>query len=364
MWINRFLTPRFMLAPDTGAGSGAAGTGEAAKPVAVAGAAGTAGAAAGAGAEAGAAGAAAAAAAAGTGAGAGAGAAVAGDRGGAAAADAGAGAGAGSKAAWPEDWRNQAAGDDKKLLEQLGRYSDPLAAIKKGFEFEKRLSAGELKSQLPAGATPEQVKAWRTENGIPVEDKAYVDALALPKGVVLGDENKANVDAFAKVSNELGLDTKSFNRLVAWSYEAADREKALREDADAAFAKNSEDKLRDVWKTSADYNRNENAVSNLLGQMPEGLADQFRLARMPNGNIVGNDPGMMQFMARMALELDPAAPLLPHGSSGGAAGAEARLAEIRKFRTDNPQGYDSDKKMQEEEVALIDAQLRMNKRRA
>src|SRR5262245_1748274 len=71
------------------------------------------------------------------------------------------------KGYWPDGWQARLAGDDPDALKQIGRYASPEEIWKKAKSLERRLSSGELKAVLPKDPKPEDVSAWRKDNGIP-----------------------------------------------------------------------------------------------------------------------------------------------------------------------------------------------------
>lgn len=279
-----------------------------------------------------------------------------------AAAGAGA-AGADKGAAAEPDWRTRLAGDDKELAKTLARYTDEAAFGKAHRALLSKMSSGELKKALPEGATPEEKATWRKENGIPENEVGYVEQLALPNGLVLGEADKPIVAEFAKAALEGNVDPKQFNGLVAKYYAIQDQQRAALEVADATFKQQSEDALRDVWK-GPEFRQNLTAIQNMMAGWPEGLATRVLAGRTPDGRKLGDDPAFVRQLAGLARELNPAATLVPAGTTDANKGVADRLAEIRKFRSDNPDKYDSDKKMQAEELALIDAELTIKKRSA
>jgi hypothetical protein len=259
------------------------------------------------------------------------------------------------------DWRTRLAGDDKALLKTLARYPDEAAFGKAHRALQTKLSSGEFKKALPEGASEEEKATWRKENGLPEKPEGYVEGLELPNGVVLGEADKPIVAEFAASAFESGVDKKAFSGLVAKYYAIQDAQRAQREEADAAFKLESEEALRGEWQ-GPEYRRNLTAVNNMMKGWPEGLADRVLAGRSPDGKMLGNDPMFIKQLASLALELNPHATLVPAGTTDAAKTANARLEEIRAFRRDNPDGYNADKKMQAEEVELIDANLKIQAR--
>jgi len=169
------------------------------------------------------------------------------------------------------------------------------------------------------------------------------------------------VAELAAVAHESNLDPKAFNGLVSKYYEIQDKQRQAQEDADVAFKLESEDVLRKDWQ-GPDFRRNLTAVNNLISTWPEGLAAAVLAGRDPNGRKLGDNQAFIRQLASLALELNPAATLVPAGTTDPGKNVQARLEEIRELRRNDPNKYESDKKMQAEELELIEANIKMEKR--
>jgi hypothetical protein len=259
------------------------------------------------------------------------------------------------------DWRAQLAGDDKEALKRLARFPDQQTLWKSYRSLEQTISSGEYKKPLAENATPEERATWRKENGLPEKPDEYVAKLALPNGLVIGEAEKPVVAELAAVAHESNLDPKAFNGLVAKYYELQDQARQKQEDADAAFKLESEEALRKDWQ-GPDFRRNLTAVNNLIATWPEGLASTVLAGRGPDGRKLGDNPAFIRQMAALALELNPAATLVPAGTTDAGKSVQARLDEIRELRRNDPNKYDQDKKLQAEELELLDASLKMQAR--
>jgi hypothetical protein len=180
--------------------------------------------------------------------------------GGAGAADKGAADGAG--AAKPDagaataDWRDRMAGEDKDFRKRLERFADETQLAKSYRSLEQKLSSGEFKKTLPENATAEETATWRKENGIPDKPEGYLEKLALPNGMVVGEEDKPIVSAFAEMALSKNWSTAQLNDAVAWHYAMQDKQRAEMQEQDGSFRTTTEDALRNQWK--ADYRTNMN----------------------------------------------------------------------------------------------------------
>ncbi len=266
------------------------------------------------------------------------------------------------KSADPPDWRVQMAGGDADAAKRLARFTDPSMVFKSLRSLEAKLSSGEYKKPLAENATPEEKATWRKENGLPEKPEAYVEGLALPSGLVIGEAEKPVVSELAAVAHESNLDPKAFNGLVSKYYEIQDKQRQAQEDADVAFKLESEEALRKDW-VGPDFRRNLTAVNNLMATWPEGLAQALLAGRDPNGRKFGDNPSLIRTIASLALELNPAATLVPAGTTDPGKSVDGRLNEIREMRRNKPDEYNANAaKFEAEEIELIDAQLKMQKR--
>lgn len=267
-----------------------------------------------------------------------------------------------------KDWRALMAGEDKEALKRLGRFADPAQFFKSYKALESKFSSGEYRKQLPEGASDEEVKAWRKENGIPEEAKGYLDKMELPDGLVLGDDDKPVAESFAEAAQEMNLPPEAFNGVIGWYYAQQDAIREQREEADAQHKQEAEDELRGKWE-GPDYRRNLNAIQNMMAQWPDGLADRVLAGRTPDGKKIGDDPAFIQAMAYLANELNPAATLVPHSGADASKGIEDRIAEIKSWMgaakgSDNWKKYWKDDKVQGEYRDLLTAQEKMKARAA
>lgn len=275
------------------------------------------------------------------------------------------------KPTWPDDWREQLAGEDKGYLKKLSRYASPTEYSKGYRALEQRLSSGELKAQLPKDATEEQLTAWRQESGLPDKPDGYVAALKLPDGVVLGEADKPLVADFAeKVALKGNLSQEQMNSAISWYYQTQDALALKTEDADADFKQKTEDSLRTEW--GADYRPNINAVENMLSRMPEGLGESLLAARVsmptkedPTRSVpLGNHPLFIKWAAQLEREVNPTATLVPAGTGNVGKTIEDEITSIEKDMRTNREEYFKDEKKQGRYRELIAARDRMKARAA
>jgi hypothetical protein len=236
------------------------------------------------------------------------------------------------------DWRDKLAAGDDKFRKRLDRFTDETSFAKSFRELERKLSSGEYKRGLPEGATPEEIATWRKESGLPETPEGYVEKLALPNGLVLGEADKPIVADFAAAAHAGNIAPDQFNALVAKYYEIQDKQRAAIEDQDAQFRAAAEDELRQVWE-GPNYRRNLAAVNNFMASWPEDLRNGILAARTPDGKKLGDMPGFIRQIANIAMDLNPAATLVPAGTSDQTKGVNDRIADLEKMMGDRSSDY-------------------------
>jgi hypothetical protein len=266
-------------------------------------------------------------------------------------------------ATWPTDWRQQMAGEDKKLLERLGRLNSPLDVTKSWIAADKLISSGKLKKALPENPSEQELADWRKEQGIPEKAEDY--KIELPDGVVLGAADKPLVDSFTKVAHENGWTEKIVNQAIAWNLAEQDRIAAEKVQRDGDFKRQSEDDLRREW--GADFRRNLNAAENLIAGLPGESAKNFLEGRLADGTRIGDNAGVLKWLSSMSMDLNPAATLVPAGTSDAGKSVGDEIASIEKMMGDRSSDYWRGSKaegMQQRYRELLSAREKMQSRAA
>lgn len=233
---------------------------------------------------------------------------------------------------FPADWRAKLAGDDKAYLKTLERFASPQDFAKAHRELTAKMSSGALKDvkalSPPENATPEQMTAWRKEQGLPEKAADYVTNLKLADGVVPGEADKPLLEAVAEMAHKANYPQKTVNDFVGIYYQLQDQLNAERQDADNDQRIEAQQTL--ISSMGADFKVNMNALTGFWNTQPEGLKDTILTARTADGRIVGNMPEVVSFFANLSRELNPAATLLPAGTGQGPEAIASRKAEIEK----------------------------------
>lgn len=236
------------------------------------------------------------------------------------------GGGANVPASWPGDWREKMAAGDEKVLNRLKRFQSPEAVWKSYGELEGKLSSGQIKRAAPAAdASPEDVAAWRKEQGLPEKPEDYLKAL--PEGLVIGDKDKKMVGDFLSVAHDKNASPESVGAMLDWFYKNQESLAADRREQDLQIQRTGEDELRAEW--GPEFRRNVNMVNSYLDEVgsPE-LKDLIWGGRLGDGTPLGSSPAFLRLMLGAAMEANPAATVVPGAAGIAGKSIDDEIANI------------------------------------
>lgn len=262
-------------------------------------------------------------------------------------------------------WRDKIAGGDKPFAENvLARYTDEAAFGKAHRALLQKLSSGELKEApkpFPDKGTDAEKLAWKQANGVPDKPDLYIEKMAPPKGVVFGDADKPALERLAGFAASANWSQDQYNAVLAAYHHELAAVTTARDEADHNFRAEAEDALRADW--GQDYTRNVNAMKNMLSGAPEGVRERLMGGRTADGRLIGDDPAVLRWLSQVALDLNPAATILP--ASMNAAGFKSRFDELEALSKNAAGEYyrgPNAKELQREHYKLIEAQEKMQTR--
>lgn len=228
--------------------------------------------------------------------------------------------GAQSGAKWPDNWRQEFAGNDDKLVKRFERYNSPRDIANALIAAQNKISSGEFKAALPKDATEEQIKAWRAENGIPESPDKY-DLT----GLEIDEEDKEAVGELLKSAHQLNQTPEQVKAALQWHYDLKDKEAEVRENKDRELAQKTTDALHADWGN--DYRPNMNLIHGLLDTVP-GIKDKFLGGRMADGTPIGSDPEMLGFLALVARQINPVTTVVPGAGANIAGAIDDEIAKL------------------------------------
>lgn len=265
--------------------------------------------------------------------------------------------------AFPDDWRQQIAGDDASALKRLERIKSPADLFTSYTNLERKMSAGQRPAApeaLPENATDEQkaaheqqLKAYRADAGIPDTPEGYLSNL---DGLVIGDDDKEAIDGFLKEAHGQNLPPAAVATALKFYTAEAEKAQTAQVEADRAARAATEDTLRQEW--GGEYRANVNSISNFLDTAPDGMKEQLLGARLADGSLLGDNEAALRWLSKLASDANPAGFVAPGTGMGQLQSVEQELADIRsKMGTD---AYTKSPQLQERYRKLLDAQAKLS----
>lgn len=275
--------------------------------------------------------------------------------------DDGAGDGPAGAGDWPADWRKRVAGDDEKFLKHLERMGSPLDLAKSYRELEKTKGAPVQKKELSDNPTPEELAAYRKENGIPETHEGY--DLNLPDGLVIGDQDKPMVMEVLKELHGKNTPPGVVKDVLTSYYKMQDAEALKFHQAEQEAKQETVEALRQEW--GPEFLANKNMITNFLQKQPDAIGETIMNARDGEGRALMNSPNFVRWLRNLVGEVDPTASLIQGGGGKSAADIEARIKEIQDIIAGpESEKYYKNPKMQEELAQLTQIQERMKSKAA
>lgn len=266
---------------------------------------------------------------------------------------------------WPADWSDRLSKGDEKRANVLKRFASVEALADGYIAANNRIRSGELKAALPANAKPEELAAWRKDNGIPEKHTEY--DLKFDNGVVIGEEDKPVIDKFLEAAHGTNMRPEQVRAAVEWYYRNQETVAAETAKRDETHRQETLDNLNAEW--GKDFRTNMNIVHSVLARFPTEVRDALEGARLPDGRGVFNHPEVIRAFASIGREINPAGILVPSGGGDIAKGLKDEITQIRGWMNSPRQSkegkkYWSDESVQARYRELLDAESKLQKQAA
>ncbi|HCF7935479.1 TPA: hypothetical protein NIU63_005100 [Klebsiella michiganensis] len=255
---------------------------------------------------------------------------------------------------FPDNWRDQLAGDDAKYRKQLERYASPEALAKAHRELQSKMSSGEFRAaKLPENPTDEELTQWRKDNGVPENADDYL--ADLPSGIVLGDEDKERVSSFLEAMHGKNVSKEHVQAAIEWNQQMVEQEMQARYERNVEAQQKTEDALRQEW--GPEYRRNINLINGMLDGLSKDAKDLFLGAQTGDGVSIFNNPDVAKWLVDVARAVNPVATVVPGASNPQAITDE--IATLEKRMRDDYEGWFKDEASQTRLRQLYEAQERL-----
>lgn len=227
---------------------------------------------------------------------------------------------------------------------------------------QNKISAGELRPTLKPDASDQERAEYRKALGIPEAPEKY--DLTFENGLVVGEEDKPRISEFLKAAHSSNMTPEQVKGAIKWWYETTEAQAAEQDKSDKEAKQRAEDDLRAEW--GPDYRRNLNLYESFLDTLPkegeESLKDLLRFGRLADGRPIGSHPGVIKWLANLALQINPLSTVVPGTGTDQMASIDTEIAGIEKTMRENRKAYNADDKMQSRYRELLGAREKMRAR--
>ncbi|MBV8473753.1 MAG: hypothetical protein JO107_14180 [Hyphomicrobiales bacterium] len=266
-------------------------------------------------------------------------------------------------ATWPENWREQMAGDNKKAQERAKRFNSPNDILNSYLALEGKLSGGEFTKKLPSHPTEAELAEYRKANGIPDKPEGYDTSLG--NGIVWGEADKPLLESWTKHAHDNNFSADVVKKGLEWY---AREQEAIVErlvETDMANYQAGTAALQAEW--GPQFKSNLNSAKAMLDAYP-GVWDSIMGSRDGAGMRNGDNPAVLKALAAIAKELNPFAAVAP--TTPGQTPEQSiagRLKELNGMMGDRSSAYwrgAQSNALQAEYRELIDQQTKLAARNA
>ena len=263
---------------------------------------------------------------------------------------------------WPDDWREKMAEGDDKFLKRLQRMKSPKDVANWGRNAEKQWKQGADPDPFPSEGTDEEKSTWRKTRSIPEKPEEYIKDFSLPDGLVIGENDKPLVDDYLATAHQMNLPPEVVKNNLGWYFKMRDQEIQKRTELDEQNKQATAEELKAEY--GPDFKKYLGAAYNLLENAPEGVMGALTEARMSDGTKLGNHPQIVRWLAQMALEINPAATVVPGSGAGSLASIDKEMADIEQLQKTDRDKYWGNAAIQARYRELLEAKDRLKKRNA
>ena len=257
---------------------------------------------------------------------------------------------------WPDNWRNEMAGDDEKQLKMLERLKSPLDLGKSWFESQKVISSRKPAIEKPGDdATEEQISAYRESIGVPSSPDGY--DLNFDDGTVIGDDVRPQLDGFLNYAHESNMPADQVKSTVSWFMKDVEAQaENLRVANDEARISGTAE-LQAEW--GGEFKGNMNAINSLFTEAPKGTLESLLSSAGPDGLKFANKADNIRWLVGLAKQVNPTATLVPPGPDQ-AGSIDAEIEKIQKIMN-SPDKTESSKYWKDDKMQARFAQLNQAK---
>ncbi|MDH3843149.1 MAG: hypothetical protein OES69_04375 [Myxococcales bacterium] len=200
---------------------------------------------------------------------------------------------------WPEDWRQQMAGDDEKVMRQLERTKSPADLAKRLIDTQAKLAESVKPLTVDADSSDEEVAAYREAVGIP-DDIADYD-VKFSENTQPTEQDNTLLGSFRERAHAENVPPAQAQKMLDWYEEITEAAAQDRAENASTFRAETTVSLKEEW--GGEYASNLNAVKTYLeSQMSEEARADLVQKPFADGTYLGDNPHFLRMMASIATD--------------------------------------------------------------
>lgn len=243
---------------------------------------------------------------------------------------------------WSDDWKDKASAGDEKMKKWFEKFKTPNDALKAYKELETKFSKTRPLPELAKDATPEQIKEYREQAGIPESWEKYDTNL---DGVVINDFDKPLVDEFLQNAHNKNLKPSEVKSALQAYFEVATKRNAEMIKTAESQTAEVQQSLQKEWGSL--YKDNISMIStHLSNKLGPDVVEKLNSAALADGTLLINNPALLNYFLGDAKANNMSHTLTPNTQQY--TSLLERKAEIEKIQREAPNTFYNNNTLSEE----------------
>lgn len=259
---------------------------------------------------------------------------------------------------WGDDWKQKMSAGDEKILKTIDKFKTPQEAIIAYKELQAQFSRTRPIPELPKDATPEQVKEYREQVGIPESWDKY--DTNLENGVVINEFDKPVVEDFLKRAHDKNLKPSEVKNALQAYFEVANEKNA---EAIRVAEQKTTETLKELQKEWGDNYKSDLSlmVNHLKKTLGEEEVQKLNSAVLADGTFLIDNPKLLNYFLKDAKANNMNHTVTPNPAQEFTTLIE-RKAELEKLHATNPKLFYGNPELGKEYNDLLEHERKMSKR--
>lgn len=259
---------------------------------------------------------------------------------------------------WGDDWKQKMAAGDEKILKTIDKFKTPQEAIIAYKELQAQFSKTRPIPELAKDATPEQIKEYREQVGIPESWDKY--DTNLENGIVINEFDKPMVEDFLKRAHDKNLKPSEVKNALQAYFEVANEKNA---EAIKVAEQKTAETLKELQKEWGDgYKANISMLNNhLTKELGAEEVQKLHSAVLADGTFLIDNLKLLNYFLKDAKANNMNHTVTPNPAQEFTTLME-RKSELEKLHAANPKLFYGNPELGKEYNDLLAHERKMSKK--